>query len=126
MKTILARLLFAAILLLGCTANVRAADDLAAVKAAMAQRLPKLDALKAAGALGENNAGLLEVRDAKAAGVATLAAEENKDRTTVYAALAKQTGTSADQVARARAKKIAEISPKGVWVQDDKGAWAKK
>ncbi len=126
MKTLLPRLLLAFALLFGFAAATRAADDLAAVKAHMTARIAAIDALKAKGALGENNKALLEVRDATVKEAATVAAEENKDREVVYAALAKQTGTTADQVAKARAKQIAANSAKGVWVQDDKGAWAKK
>jgi uncharacterized protein YdbL (DUF1318 family) len=102
MKT-LARLFLACALLLGIavtTVHAAAADDLSAIKARMTARISAIDTLKAA--------------------------EENKDRTVVYAALAKQTNSTADQVAKTRAKQIAANSAKGVWVQDDKGAWAKK
>jgi uncharacterized protein YdbL (DUF1318 family) len=126
MKTQLSRLLLAFVLLFGAATTTRAADDLAAVKARMTQRISAIDALKSKGALGENNQALLEVRDPAVKEAAAVAAEENKDRETVYAALAKQTGSTADQVAKARAKQIAGNSAKGVWVQDDKGAWAKK
>jgi uncharacterized protein YdbL (DUF1318 family) len=126
MKT-LARLLLALTLLLTAAAPAaRAADDLAAVKARMTARIAAIDALKLKGALGENNQALLEVRDPTVKEASTVAAEENKDRTTVYAALAKQQGVTAAEVAKARAKQIASNSAKGVWVQDDKGAWAKK
>jgi uncharacterized protein len=128
MKT-LARLFLACALLLGIavtTVHAAAADDLSAVKARMTARISAIDTLKAAGALGETNTGLLDVRDAAAKEAATVAAEENKDRTVVYAALAKQTNSTADQVAKTRAKQITANSAKGVWVQDDKGAWAKK
>jgi uncharacterized protein YdbL (DUF1318 family) len=101
------------------------AQELKAEKARIEARLPKIDELKAKGVLGENNRGLLEVRgqDAEAAGVVSA---ENSDRQAVYAALAKQTGTSADQVGRARAKQIAANSARGVWVQKDDGTWYKK
>ena len=127
MKTILPRLLLALALLFGLATTSRAATDaLAAVKARMTARISAIDALKLKDALGENNAGLLEVRDAAVKEAATVAADENKDRTTVYAALAKQAGSTAEQVAKTRAKQIAASSAKGVWVQDDKGTWAKK
>lgn len=61
--------------------------------------------------------------DAKAGEVM---AAENGDRETVYAALAKQTGTSAEQVGRARAKQIAAASAAGVWLQREDGTWHKK
>lgn len=91
----------------------------------MAQRLPQIDELKAAGALGESNRGYLEVREAQG-NAAALAADENRDREAVYVLIARETGTSAEAVGRARAKQIAAQSKSGVWVQDDSGAWRKK
>jgi uncharacterized protein len=91
----------------------------------MAQRLPQIDELKAAGALGENNRGYLEVRESKD-NAATLAAEENRDREAVYALIARETGTTAEAVGRARARQIEAQSKSGVWVQDESGAWRKK
>ena len=126
MKT-LARLLLAFALLLGAAAPAaRAADDLAAVKARMTTRITAIDALKLKGALGENNQALLEVRDPAVKEAAAITAEENKDREAVYAALAKSQGVTAAEVAKARARQLAANSAKGVWVQDDKGTWAKK
>lgn len=113
------------VLALGLTVTVTHAQDLAAVKARMAQRLSKLDELKAKGAIGENNRGLVEARGSDAA-AAELISAENSDRATVYAALAKQTGSTADQVGRARAKQLATASAAGVWVQREDGTWQKK
>ena len=126
MKISLFRLLaLVALLTLGLTAPVAQAQDLGAVKSRMAQRLPKLDELKAKGLVGENNRGLVEARASDAAADAVISAE-NGDRETVYAALAKQTGTSADQVGRARAKQLSAASAAGVWVQHEDGTWQKK
>ena len=100
------------------------AEDLNAVRGRMAQRLPQIDEMKARGVVGENNRGLLEARGSGAdSGVISA---ENKDRETVYAALAEQTKTSTEQVARARARQIAQGSRSGVWVQDISGEWTKK
>ena len=118
-------LLIAGCLVFGLTATVVPAQDLGAVKARMSQRLPKLDELKAKGAIGENNRGFVEARGSDAAAGAVISAE-NSDREAVYAALAKQTGSSADQVGRARAKQLASSSAAGVWVQGDDGSWRKK
>jgi uncharacterized protein len=101
------------------------AQDLGAVKARIAARLAKVDELKAKGAVGENNRGLLEVREADPEAVGIVSGE-NSDREAVYAALAKQSGTSADQVGRARAKHLATNSAPGVWVQKEDGSWVKK
>ena len=101
------------------------AQDLGPVKARMSQRLSQVDALKSNGAVGENNRGLLEVRGG-GGDAASVVSAENADRGIVYAALAKQTGSSADQVGRARAKQIAAASAAGVWLQREDGAWYKK
>lgn len=112
-------------LLLGAAPVALHAEDLGAVKARMAQRLSKLDELKAKGVLGENNRGFVELRGAEAAAGDVMAAE-NKDRGEVYAALAKQTGGSAEQVGHARAKQIAAGSAAGVWLQREDGSWYRK
>lgn len=126
MKISLFRLfpLIAALLLGFATATIHA-QDLGAVKARMAERVGKIDELKAKGAVGENNRGLIEVRASDAEAGAVVSAE-NADREAVYAALAKQTGASADQVGKARAKQIAANSAAGVWLQKDDGTWYKK
>lgn len=126
MKTSVLRLLsLVALFAFALPAPVLHAQDLGAVKARMAQRLAALDELKAKGAVGENNRGFVEARAADPAAGAVMSAE-NSDRESVYAALAKQTGTSADQVGRARAKQIASGSAAGVWVQKEDGAWQRK
>ena len=113
--------LFAAAL----AAPVAHAQDLGAIKAKMAARLPQIDKLKEQGALGENNRGFLEVRENKG-NASALASEENADRQTVYAAIAKQQKTTAEEVGKARARQIAQSSKPGVWIQDEKGNWRKK
>lgn len=109
---------------LGLVAGLRA-EDLKAVQARMGQRLAQIDAAKSSGALGENNRGLVEVRGG-GGDVGTLASEENKDREIVYAALAQQTKTTAEEVGKSRAQKIAQNSKPGVWIQDAGGDWRKK
>ena len=114
-----------ALLIFALPAAVLSAQDLGAVKSRMSQRLAQLDSLKAKGAIGENNRGFVEARAADPAAGAVISGE-NSDREAVYAALAKQTGSSADQVGRARAKQIAAGSAPGVWVQKEDGTWEKK
>ncbi|MEY3774573.1 MAG: hypothetical protein RLZZ129_1353 [Verrucomicrobiota bacterium] len=123
MKTPLVRFLFAVLLLL-LAAPAGRAEDVAAVRERMAARLPQIDSLKAAGALGENNRGRLETREGTDG--ANIAAEENRDREIVYAELARRTGTTAETVARARARQIAATSAPGVWLQRENGEWYRK
>ena len=101
------------------------AEDLAAIRARMEQRISQIDELKTQGSLGENNRGFLEVRAASGE-AESVASAENTDRTAVYAALAERTGASADAVGRARAKQIAANSAPGVWLQRENGEWYKK
>jgi len=102
------------------------AENLGVVKQHMAQRLPQVDALKGRGAVGENNRGFLEARAALSGAENGIVSAENSDRGQVYGALAQQTGSSADQVGRARAKQIAQGSKPGVWLQDEGGRWYRK
>jgi uncharacterized protein YdbL (DUF1318 family) len=98
------------------------ADD---IKARMKQRLPVIVELKTKGIVGENNAGYLEFIGAKKENADVVAAE-NKDRQTVYAAIAKQQGTTAELVGKRRALQIAQKANKGEWVQDRSGKWIQK
>jgi uncharacterized protein YdbL (DUF1318 family) len=123
MKTMLFRSVFFLFAL--CLVSLVRAEDLSTVKARMDQRLPQVQALKTQGAIGENNRGFLEYRGGPAESGAIIAAE-NKDRETVYAALAQKVGGSMDQVGKKRAAKIAQNSRPGEWLQDDAGNWKKK
>ena len=126
MKTSLVRLLVLAIFVaVGFATVVAHAEVLGAVKQRMNQRLAKIDQLKASGALGENNRGLIELRGGDVEAGDVMAAE-NRDRQIVYLEIAKQTGTSAEQVAHKRAQQIAAASAVGVWLQKDDGSWYKK
>jgi uncharacterized protein YdbL (DUF1318 family) len=127
MKTFWIRLFFTlALMSLPVATPGLRAENLGAVKQRMAQRLPQIDALKDRGAVGENNRGFLEARGPLAGNENAAVSAENADRTEVYGALAQQTGSSADQVGRARAKRIAESSHAGVWLQEEGGRWYRK
>jgi len=52
--------------------------------------------------------------------------DENADRRKVYAALAAQTGASADEVGRKRAAQLTELARSGHWVQTAGGEWRRK
>lgn len=98
------------------------ADD---IKARMKKRLPVIIELKSKGIVGENNKGYLEfVGDKKVN--ADVVAAENKDRQTVYEAIAKQQATTAELVGKRRALQIAKRATPGEWVQDAAGNWIQK
>jgi|SRR5664280_1519441 hypothetical protein len=127
MKTFWIRLLFTlAVISLPVVTTGLQAQNLDKVKQRMVERRPALHVLKDREAVGENNRGYLEVRAALSGGESETVSAENSDRAEVYGALAQQTGSSSDQVGRARAKKIAEKSRPGSWLQDETGRWYRK
>jgi len=110
----------------GLAVSGSAAEQLGAVKARMDRRLSAVDALKDRGVVGENNRGLLETRAGSTAADERVVAEENADRGAVYAAIAAQTGESAEAVAAKRAARIAAAARPGQWVQDAAGGWSRR
>ena len=98
------------------------ADD---IKARMKKRLPIIKDLKIQGIVGEDNKGYLQFVGGKKAKGDVIAAE-NKDRKTVYAAIAKQQGTTAELVGNRRALQIAKKASPGEWLQDASGKWYQK
>ncbi len=111
--------LLAGIFVLGVSAY---ADD---EKTRMKKRLPLIKKLKAQGIVGEDNAGFLQFVGANKKNADVVAAE-NKDRRTVYKAIAKQQGTTAELVGKRRALQIAKRAKSGEWVQDAGGNWIQK
>ncbi|HVU15638.1 MAG TPA: DUF1318 domain-containing protein [Candidatus Didemnitutus sp.] len=92
----------------------------------MEARVPAIDRLKTQLIVGEDNQGFLQVVQNGTAEAAQVVAAENADRRVVYADIARQAGSSADEVGRQRAHKIAANSRPGVWIQDAAGRWVKK
>ena len=72
------------------------ADGAADVRRHMEQRLPMIDGLKARQIIGENNRGYVETRQPGTAQDSAILADENRDRETVYALIAQQTGALED------------------------------
>jgi uncharacterized protein YdbL (DUF1318 family) len=94
-------------------------------KAAMRERVPALDRLKATGAVGEANTGLVAVRTASADTEALVAAE-NADRAVLFADLARRNGGTVEAAGREFARQLARASKPGVWLQRDDGTWYRK
>ena len=95
------------------------------IKARMKDRLPRIIELKAAGIVGENSQGFLAFIGSNQSEQALVEAE-NKDRQLVYAAIAKQQGTTAEAVGQRRALQIAENAKPGEWLQNAGGKWIQK
>lgn len=94
-------------------------------KARMRERVPAVDRLKLAEAVGENNQGFLEVRKNEGDAAAVVAAE-NKDRAEVFGETAARAGSTAAAVGKTFARQIAASSAAGVWIQKEDGSWVKK
>jgi hypothetical protein len=114
-----------ACVVLGGAVSVRA-EDLGAIKTRMKGRHDSVISLKDRGVAGENNRGFLEVRGSASAADQQVISDENSDRRSVYAALAQQTGATADSVGRQRAQQLASLAKRGYWIQEQNGEWKQK
>jgi uncharacterized protein YdbL (DUF1318 family) len=104
---------------------IRDAHSSDGIKQRMIERLPVINDLKARGIVGENNLGFLEFIGDQKEKVEVVQAE-NRDRKTVYDAIAKKQATTADVVGKHRAAQIAEKARAGQMLQDANGKWYKK
>lgn len=95
------------------------------IKSRMRDRLPEIVALKAKGIVGENNQGYLEILKSNGSADKIVSAE-NKDRATVYQAIAAEANTSIEVVGKRRAIQIAEKADSGEWLQNASGKWYQK
>ena len=95
------------------------------IKARMKARLPILLELKAKGIIGEDFKGYIQFVGQKKEREEVVNAE-NADREKVYAAIAKQQGTTAELVGKRRALQIAKKAKAGEWLQDQSGKWYQK
>ena len=120
------------VLALCCVSTVLAEGE----KERMLKRVPKIEALKDAGIIGETADGLLGFVKEAPAGKALADAEnkarkalvdaENKDRKAVYEAIAKAQSVKAADVAKRRALQLAKQASSGDWLQDKAGKWSQK
>lgn len=112
--------------LLFSTALSLAAADLSEVKKDMKARKPAIEALWAAGKIGENNQGLVEARAALNSEEKKLVQAENADRKIVYRAIARSAQTTPEKVGVQRAAQISQRAADGLWLQDAEGNWYRK
>ena len=95
------------------------------LKARMKARLPIIVELKAKGIVGENVKGYLQFVG-KMKEKEDVVDAENNDRRKVYAAIAKQQGTTVELVGKRRALQIAKKAKAGEWLQNQSGKWYQK
>ncbi len=88
---------------------------------------PQIDAAKAQGVVGERIDGYLGIVDGGAdASLMRRVQDINNKRRAAYDDLARQTGTTPEEVARVTGEKlIAQTSPGG-YIMDASGSWKKK
>jgi uncharacterized protein YdbL (DUF1318 family) len=99
------------------------------------KRFDELKPFFEAGAIGETNDGLVEIRDASVlpmkdrARLNRIVKEENADRKALYEEVAKELGVEAKDMPKLRrsfAEKWQEFTQPGWWVQDVAGNWRKR
>jgi uncharacterized protein YdbL (DUF1318 family) len=89
-------------------------------------RLVQVDALKAAGDVGEDVRGYLSKRKALAPRQNSIVDAENADRLILYKTVAGRTDQSVEEVGGQRAIQIASRARPGVWLQKPGGEWYQK
>ncbi len=112
-------------ILIACSLLIVTSAHSASIKERMSGRISAINTLKDQGSIGENNKGFLEYRSGKKP-QKQLIADENKDRSTVYTAIAKKQGASPTLVGQRRAGMIAKKGKAGHWFQKPDGNWYKK
>ncbi len=106
-----------------------------ALKESMKKRFADLKPYFGGGNIGESNKGFVDIRDegglnlqAKAA-LRKLVKDENGDRTSLYAEVAKALNIEASQIARVQkifADSWIAAAATGWWIQQDDGKWIRK
>lgn len=112
-------------LLFSTTLSLTAAN-LSEVKRDMKERQPAIEALWAAGKIGENNQGFVEARAALKPEEKKLVEAENADRKVVYQAIARSVQETPEKVGVQRAAQISKRAANGLWLQDAEGKWYRK
>jgi len=112
-----------------------ATPEIRAVTSSMAARFGELQKFFAAGAIGLTNDGMIEVRDANSVALAEratvkrLVADDNKDRATLYAEIAKANGHPEweGDIRKIFARRWVERGAQPGWYyQDTGGGWKQK
>ncbi len=91
----------------------------------MKLRLPTLVVMKQQGIIGENAFGYLDYVSGLKADTA-IVDDENRDRKTVYSAIARQQGVSIEKVEKLRALQIVDKAKPGEYLKKEDGTWYRK
>lgn len=115
------RALLMAILFCGAATNLLAGGE----KERMIQRAPQIKQLKTQGTIGEKADGYLDMVKTNSAAKAVVDAE-NKDRKSVYTAIADGQKVAVEAVATRRALQLKQQAKKGEWLKGTDGKWKQK
>lgn len=102
-----------------------AADSKEELQKRFKARYPEIRKLKDAGTIGEADDGYVDFVGAKDSSAADVVDQENADRKALYALIAKETSTSAEQVAKQNAERNLKKAKKGDYLKID-GKWKQK
>ena len=120
------RVFLSVLIFASCFSAVQGADA-KTLKKNMKERLTKIADLKKRGIVGEDNKGYLApVEQTLNEADAALVKAENADRKTIYTAIGKQQGASAEDVGKRRAIRLSNLAFPGTYVMDETGKWVKK
>ncbi len=89
-------------------------------------RRSELSSWQAKGVVGENRSGLVVIRGAGDASSEALVAAENKDRMTIYEAVARKNGTSVEEVQKLYAKRLQNDCPSNTPIEVLNEGWKSK
>ena len=113
-----------ALLLIPATAAFGAETKKEELRKRLRERAPEIAKLKSDGIIGETDEGYVDFVKGKDKGGDVVDAE-NADRKAVYENIARDTGESADTVAKQAAQKQFDHARPGEWLKID-GKWKKK
>ena len=125
MKPILS-ILSLSLLFLAMVPSSALADSASEATERIKDRLPQVDAMKAAGEVGEDAAGFLAPRGDLGPRQKSIVDKENADRRLIYQTVAARTGESVEAIGKQRAIQIATRARAGVWLQKPDGEWYRK
>ena len=98
------------------------------IKKSLADRFPKIAALKSAGTIGETHEGYVALVDEKSKDkdAKELVEKENEDRKEAYQVIADKEKTTLEKVAERAGKRAFEKAKKGEYFKGSDGKWTKK
>ncbi len=120
----MAMALFSLVLLMGVQAYAQSKDQ---ITASMRDRYPALQQAKNNGYVGEAWTGLVGLVDPNApADVQNMVTAENQDRVALFQILARETGTSVEEVARQNRIRMYRLAEDNHFIHDQNRQWVRK